>query len=195
MNPLDYVQDVTTLLAVVGSIVAWVAKLRWSKEFADAKEEIIRTKDEIIKSKEAEISVLEARIQSLTELSSNALRTHRADTIRGLEDWVEKLEEQLAEANATIKAQRSEKRAAQAATDRLRVQLDNMKSLIEPTRAEDSTLLELEAAAIGTASASTALTSILQEEFPDHTFRGSSAPMDTHRSLVQALIRHIHRNQ
>ena len=71
---------VTTLGALVAAILAWAAKLRWSKEFGAAKDaqiaslqsqitNLTNTHTELIKAKDVHIAVLEREIKGLQELS------------------------------------------------------------------------------------------------------------------------------
>ena len=50
-------------------MLAWLAKLRWSKEYQDATNRIIQAKDAIIGAKEAEIAVLQRYTDTLQQLN------------------------------------------------------------------------------------------------------------------------------
>ncbi len=59
----------TSLFSAIAAVLAWAAKLRWSKEYAAAK-------DEVIKAKEAQIELLKNEIQALRELSPVKIREY-----------------------------------------------------------------------------------------------------------------------
>ena len=42
---MEWIQPTITILSLVGGILAWVAKIRWSKEYSAAKDETIRAKE------------------------------------------------------------------------------------------------------------------------------------------------------
>lgn len=99
---MEYLQLAITGLSVVAAILAWVAKLRWSKEFADAKEATIAAKD-------AQIQVLEKQIEDLRDLTPMKLREYVLSIKDQLEEYndslqsqVEKLRAEIAEKNAQI---------------------------------------------------------------------------------------------
>ena len=93
--PLDLIQAITVLASVLAAILAWVAKLRWSNEYAAAK-------DEIVKAKDAMIDVLNKEIENLREFTSPQLREHYLAQKTGLEERIENLQEQLAQARAEL---------------------------------------------------------------------------------------------
>ena len=99
---MDSIQLVITGLSVVAAILAWVAKLRWSKEFADAKEATIAAKD-------AQIQVLEKQIEDLRDLTPMKLREYVLSIKDQLEEYndslqsqVEKLKSEITEKNQQI---------------------------------------------------------------------------------------------
>ncbi len=55
-----------TILSLIGGILAWVAKIRWSSEYSKAK-------DETIKAKEAQIDLLNATIQKYKDFSPDVV--------------------------------------------------------------------------------------------------------------------------
>ncbi|MGI9181717.1 MAG: hypothetical protein ACR2H9_14595 [Longimicrobiaceae bacterium] len=67
---MDWLTLLLVLTALAGSIsgvVAWVAKIRWSQEYREAKEAQITTLEAQIKTKEAQITSLEAQIHAVKE--------------------------------------------------------------------------------------------------------------------------------
>ncbi len=85
------ISGVITLLSILAAILAWLAKLRWSKEYAAAKDETIRAKD-------AQIDALKQQIENLKDLTPNKLREYFESTRTSLEEYIEKLKIQLREA-------------------------------------------------------------------------------------------------
>lgn len=85
----------TSLLNALGGVLAWSAKLRWSKEFAAAK-------DETIKAKEAQIEALKTQIEILLELTPMKVREYFSSVKTQLEEFIDKLQQDLQEARAEI---------------------------------------------------------------------------------------------
>lgn len=85
------IRDGITLLSLLAAILAWLAKLRWSKEYAAAKDETIRAKD-------AQIDALKQQIENLKDLTPDKLREYFESTRTSLEEYIEKLKMQLSEA-------------------------------------------------------------------------------------------------
>lgn len=83
-------------LSVVGNILQSLVKLRWSKEFASAK-------DETIRAKEAEIDGLKSHVKALESLTPPKLREILDATIAIYERNIKQLEESRDHANAEVK--------------------------------------------------------------------------------------------
>jgi hypothetical protein len=110
----------TTLAAIIAAILAWAAKLRWSKEFAAAKDEIIKSKDaeiaslktqisnvgsakdDALKAKDAHIGVLEREIKGLQELNPTKLREYVQSIKQGLEEYNDILKQKVEEKDRAI---------------------------------------------------------------------------------------------
>ncbi len=90
-----------TILSLVGAILAWVAKLRWSKEYATAK-------DETIKAREAQIAVLEAQIKVLQDFTPMKIQEYFVAVKKQLEDYNDLLQNKLKQAEETIKQVKDE---------------------------------------------------------------------------------------
>jgi len=91
----------TALISSIAAVLAWIAKIRWSKEFSDAK-------DEIIKAKEAQISALENEIRFLHELSPMKIREYFLSVRSQLEEIIDDKEGKLTKAKSELKAKESE---------------------------------------------------------------------------------------
>jgi hypothetical protein len=70
---IGLIYAISALASAAGACLAWLAKLRWSKEFADAKEATIKAREDQIKSLESSVeSVLKAKDAQIESLKSNA---------------------------------------------------------------------------------------------------------------------------
>jgi len=74
------------LASALAAVLAWAAKLRWAKEYAAAK-------DEIIRAKESEIAALNAQIKILNELTPMKIREYFLSVKTQLEEYIEHLEQ------------------------------------------------------------------------------------------------------
>lgn len=74
-----------TVLALLGSVFAWIAKIRWSKEFKDAK-------DAEIKAKIAQMDILSEKVKMYEGIVSQKLYEYSRDTISNLERTLEETE-------------------------------------------------------------------------------------------------------
>jgi putative two-component system response regulator len=86
---------VTSLLSAIAAVFAWAAKLRWSKEYAAAK-------DEVIRAKESQVEVLESEIQALRELSSVKVREHHISVKTQLEEYIDLQQSQIKDRDSQI---------------------------------------------------------------------------------------------
>lgn len=92
----------TTLLATMAAILAWVAKLRWSKEYAAAKDETIKAKEaqlvalqaqteETIKTKDAHLQILTGQLEHLKYLTPMKLQEYVKSIVELYETAIQKL--------------------------------------------------------------------------------------------------------
>ncbi len=96
MNELAVViYALASLLSVAAAVLAWAAKLWWGKEFAAAK-------DEIIKAKDAQIEHLDREIKSLRDLTPMKIREYFLSVREQLEEYNNLLQSQLKDANEEI---------------------------------------------------------------------------------------------
>lgn len=79
---------VGTIASAIAAILAWVAKLRWSREYAAAKDEVIRAKD-------AQIDVLRQQIVALESLTPMKVREYHLSTKAQLEEYIDDLKAKL----------------------------------------------------------------------------------------------------
>ncbi len=92
---MEYIPWITTLISAIGALLAWAAKILWSKEFADAKNEVIRAREAEIKTKEAFIDSLKNEIEMYRDLTPMKMQEYLHATKNGLETYIEKLKADL----------------------------------------------------------------------------------------------------
>lgn len=85
----EIIYIVTVLFSAIAAILAWVAKLRWSKEYSEAKNEIIR-------SKEASIELLERQIEQYKDLTPMRIREYFESVKSQLEEYNDELQQRIA---------------------------------------------------------------------------------------------------
>ena len=86
---------ITSLLSAIAAVLAWAAKLRWSKEYAAAK-------DEVIKAKEAQIELLKNEIETLRELSPVKIREYFVSVKTQLEEYIDLQKSQIRDAETAL---------------------------------------------------------------------------------------------
>lgn len=92
---MDIASSIITIGSLIVAILAWLAKIRWSKEFEKAK-------DETIKAKEAQIIALEREVKSLQNMTPMKLREYFNSVKEQLEEYNTNLKQQLEQANLEI---------------------------------------------------------------------------------------------
>lgn len=99
---MEIVYIIITGLSIISTILAWITKIRWSKEYALAKDEIIRSKEaeissikEQLKIKNELINVKESQIQHLNTLNPTKLKEYYDSIKSGLEAYNNTLQEEL----------------------------------------------------------------------------------------------------
>lgn len=114
MDTQTLIQYLITFFSIIAAIIAWTAKLRWSKEYRDATNRLIQAKDAEIstlksqserleKSKDAEIQILQHQIEKLEKLNPKELIEWYEGLKKFSEEYVEQLRRQLEEAKQKIK--------------------------------------------------------------------------------------------
>jgi hypothetical protein len=64
---MEYMPWLVSLLVAISSVLGWIAKLGWSKEYTAAK-------DEILEAKTAHIELLETHVKNLQDLTPMKMR-------------------------------------------------------------------------------------------------------------------------
>ncbi len=82
---MEYFNYLITILALITAILAWVAKLRWSKEYRKAKEAEI-------KAKIAQMDAVKEKVDLYESIISRKLIEYSKQTIVDLEKLLEKTE-------------------------------------------------------------------------------------------------------
>jgi hypothetical protein len=119
---MEWIQPTITILSLVGGILAWVAKIRWSKEYSVAK-------DETIKAKEAQMQAIERELQTYKELTPMKLKEYYLSSKELYEVQINRLEDKLKTAQEEIKdlQKGEEKEKIKSEIDALTTQLQFIK--------------------------------------------------------------------
>jgi uncharacterized phage infection (PIP) family protein YhgE len=103
MNKLpDIIYAIAALCSVIASILAWVAKIRWSKEFGEAKDATIRAKEAEVTTKDAHIASLKSEIEGLKHLTPMKIKEYFDSVTAQLSEYNDSLLKQLSAANDEI---------------------------------------------------------------------------------------------
>jgi hypothetical protein len=126
---MDIAHILAFIIAIVNALVAilaWFAKIRWSNEFARAKDETIKAKeamvevkdaqlqamimekDEVIRAKDEQIKMLEREVHSLQELTPMKIREYFLSVRQQIEEYNDLLKGELEEANREIEKKNDE---------------------------------------------------------------------------------------
>lgn len=95
MNWVTLLYAVSAVASALAAVLAWAAKLLWSKEYAAAK-------DEIIGAKQAQIELLKNEIENLRNLTPMKIREYFISVKEQLEEYIDSLQGQLDNAHAEI---------------------------------------------------------------------------------------------
>lgn len=143
----EWVKNLITLGSVIAAILAWVAKLRWSKEYTDAKDAVISAKDDQIKTKQSHIEFLDRQIDALKEQTPEKLREHYKSIQQGLEEFNEKQKKQLSELKLELKERDSKLEGASERENSLREEIKLKEDQIQRVRSELAQTQVLQASA------------------------------------------------
>ncbi len=130
----DLIYAGALLASTLAAVVAWLARLRWAKEYRAAKDATIRAKD-------AQIAALEAQLETLRELTPMQLHEYFVSVKAQLEAYNETLKQQVAEKDRQIAALRSGDEAHRAEAARLE---SEKLALLERRRVTSRTSAEAE---------------------------------------------------
>ena len=92
---MEYVYLASTLISALAAALAWTAKILWSKQYAAAKDEIIKAKDE-------KILLLQREVKGYQEMTPMKIREYFTSVKEQLEEYNDELEGQLASAQFNI---------------------------------------------------------------------------------------------
>lgn len=132
----EWAKDLITLASIVAAILAWVAKLRWSQEFAEAKNAVISAKDEQIKTKQSQIEFLDRQIETLKEQTPERLRDHYKSLQLQLEEFNEQQKKELAELKSKLKEMDSMLEGASKREHDLNIEIERKETQIQKVRSE-----------------------------------------------------------
>ena len=126
MNWILWIYAISALASALAAVLAWAAKLWWAKEYRAAKDETIKAKEaqiaslkasidgiqvlssETAKAKDAQIETLKNEIQNLRELTPMKIREYFLSVKGQLEEYNDKLQEELKTAYEEIEKMDSE---------------------------------------------------------------------------------------
>lgn len=94
---MEWLYIISAIASSLAAVLAWMAKLWWSKEFAAAK-------DEVIRAKEAQIELLKNEIDNLRELNPIKIREYFLSVREQLEEYNDSLRAELDEAKKEIES-------------------------------------------------------------------------------------------
>ena len=92
---MEIIYAIGALLSALSAVLAWIAKIYWSKEHSAAT-------NEIIKSKESQILLLKEEIESFKEFTPMKLREYFTSVKIQLEEYNNLLQSQLSDAKMAI---------------------------------------------------------------------------------------------
>ncbi|MDO9371513.1 MAG: hypothetical protein Q7U07_02825 [Gammaproteobacteria bacterium] len=98
---MEWIYVISAIASSIAAVLAWAAKLWWSKEYGAAK-------DEIIKAKEAQIEALKGEIESLKEMTPMKIREYFLSVRQQLEEYNDALNGELDEARKEIEGKNAE---------------------------------------------------------------------------------------
>lgn len=130
---MEIINALITLGAIVAAILAWVAKIRWAKEYAAAK-------DETIKAKEAQLEVLRERINALRDLTPPKLMEAFKVMRTQVEEYNNSLQSELLQASQQIDSLQNEKADLSATVGKL----ETTVSELEGDSAQSSTAVQID---------------------------------------------------
>jgi DNA repair exonuclease SbcCD ATPase subunit len=93
---MELIQAIAAIASALAAVLAWVAKIRWSNEFAAAKDETIRTK-------EAQIEFLEREIKGLQEMTPMKIREYFLSVTEQLEEFNDRLQKEKTSLQSQLK--------------------------------------------------------------------------------------------
>ena len=96
---MQWMQNLITIGSLLVATLAWIAKIRWSKEFIAAKQEILKAKDEQLK-------ILEREIRSLREMTPMKIREYFLSVKQQLEEYNTELQVRLHELEKELEEKR-----------------------------------------------------------------------------------------
>jgi hypothetical protein len=142
-----WINNLITLVSIIAAILAWVAKLRWSKEFSDAKDAVISAKDEQIKTKQTQIEFLDRQIETLKEQTPEKLREYYKSIQKGFEEFNDKLQNELLEMKLRLRERDTELLGANEREESLRKEIELKEDQILEVRSGLAKVQVLQASA------------------------------------------------
>lgn len=101
---MEILYAIGAIASALAAVLAWLAKIRWSNEFAKAKDATIAAKQSEVAAKEAQITSLRSEIESLRNLTPMKIREYFTSVKAQLEEYNEELQRQLDDARTELDA-------------------------------------------------------------------------------------------
>jgi hypothetical protein len=187
-NWLAAAYALAAVLSALAACLAWAARVRWSSDFAAAKDETIRSKDtqiqalqrskdEMIQAKDAQLQTLQLQLDNLRELTPMKIREYFINMKERLEEFNDSLKRQLLEAARLIAQKQDE-------IDTLQARGTGQKAKIEKLEREKAVLEQR------TAELAERVTVLEREERPfAQALNEWVAAADSSRSLTDLGVR------
>ena len=114
---MEWLYLLGVVLSTLAAVLAWLAKLKWSKEFSDAKNAALQAKDAALEAKDAHLHALEMQLDSLRQLDSPKIREYFLSTKAHLEEYNDTLKMQLEQLRRKADSRVGEARKQAAAAE------------------------------------------------------------------------------
>jgi hypothetical protein len=93
---MDPLSTLAVIVSGAAAVLAWLAKLRWSKEYGAAK-------DAVIKAKEEQIQLLKMEVESLQRMTPMKIREYFESVKKQLEEYNDRLQSEVAAAEELLR--------------------------------------------------------------------------------------------
>lgn len=134
MTVTDIVPIITALSALIGAIAAAV----WGHGLANAKDEVIKAKDaqlealrstheQVLEAKKTQIETLQQEVASYRELTPAKIREYFLSTKEQLEEYIEKLKDDLDKAQCVIEEKNAEIAGLNSSGKETSVELERLR--------------------------------------------------------------------
>lgn len=135
---MEWIQAIAAIASGLAAVLAWVAKIRWSNEFAAAKDETIRAKEAQMNVKDERISDLKEKIEWLRQFNPQSIQENYISAINQLDEInshlnreIEELKMEVANRDSLLSELSESKSEDQMRIENLTKERDNLRARIE----------------------------------------------------------------